>query len=139
MKFPIKLGDITMKKPKEKIKVQKSQIYYLHTEFYKLEDLKSTIETLLYEGWYGLTIGKDYHDDPENFDPYVTIYCDRDETEQEFNQRVKLYEIHRDNLKKSKIKREREKVELEKRERQLLEKLKLKYEPINSVKNDYDL
>ena len=125
-----------MKKPKEKIKVQKSQNYYLNTEFYKLEDLKVTIETLINDGWYGLTIGDDYWDDPENFEPYVTIYCDRDETDEEFNQRVRLYEIYRDTLKQHKIKREKDKVELEKRERELLEKLKLKYESINQVKND---
>jgi|688.fasta_scaffold323945_3 hypothetical protein len=124
-----------MKKPKEKIKVQKSQIYYLNSDFYELKDLIATIQKLIREGWYGLTIGKidpdmDYYD-LKDFQPYVMLYCDRDETDDEYNQRVRLYEIYRENLKKTKLRRAQDKVELEQRERKLLEQLKNKYEAVD--------
>jgi hypothetical protein len=121
-----------MKKPKEKIKVQKSQIYTLTKDFYGLKDLIATIEKLIEAGWYGLTLGEydpEYYD-LKDFVPYVKLYCDREETDDEYNERVKLYEIYRENLKKTKIRRAQDKIELEQKERKLLEELKKKYDEV---------
>jgi hypothetical protein len=120
-----------MKKPKEKIKVQKSQIYTLSNDFYDLKNLIASIEKLIAEGWYGLTVGEfdpdsDYYD-LKDFVPYVRLYCDREETDDEYNERVRLYEIYREDLKKTKIRRAQDKIELEQKERKLLEELKKKY------------
>jgi hypothetical protein len=122
-----------MKKPKEKIKVQKSQIYTLTNDFYGLKDLIATIEKLIEAGWYGLTLGEydpEYYD-LKDFVPYVRLYCDREETDDEYNERVRLYEIYREILKKDKIRRAQDKIELEQKERKLLEQLKNKYEAVD--------
>jgi hypothetical protein len=124
-----------MKKPKEKIKVQKSQIYTLTNDFYGLKDLIATIEKLIEAGWYGLTLGEydpalDYYE-LKDFVPYIRLYCDREETDDEYNERVRLYEIYRENLKKTKIRRAQDKIELEQKERKLLEQLKNKYEAVD--------
>jgi hypothetical protein len=124
-----------MKKPKEKIKVQKSQIYTLTNDFYGLKDLIATIEKLIEAGWYGLTLGEydpasDYYE-LKDFEPYIWLYCDREETDDEYNERVRLYEIYRENLKKTKIRRAQDKIELEQKERKLLEQLKNKYEAVD--------
>jgi hypothetical protein len=116
-----------MKKPKEKIRVQRSQIYYINSDFYELKDLIVTLKNLIEEGWHGLVMSEVSDLDYDDYAPYVMLYCDRDETDDEYNERVRLYEIYSENLKKTKIRRARDKVELEQNERKLLEKLILKY------------
>jgi hypothetical protein len=105
-----------MKKPKEKIKVKKSQEFPIYSnQEYPIEEVKLLIDRLIEEGWNSCQFNWDYGD------PCVTLFTDREETDDEFKRRVVEYENYKKWMNERKI-------ETEQRERKLLEQLKKRYE-----------
>lgn len=110
-----------MKKPKEKIKIKETKkvdFDYFEGSF---ESIKASIDGLIEDGWEGIAVDYDYDSPYSNhLSPYYEAYRHREETDKEYEKRVKEYENYNENLKKERIKQEQ-------RERRLLEKLQEKY------------
>jgi len=106
-----------MKKPKEKIKVQKSKEITLDFLDSSLENIKTYIEQLIDEGWETTSISYCYSQIYG-----LILHADRYETDEEFARRLKEWENYKEYEKQSKLKRQEE-------ELKEYERLKKKFEP----------
>lgn len=110
-----------MKKPREKIKIQKCQEFPIYNQEYSIEEVKLLVDILIGEGWCKISLDCD--------NQYAILCADREETDEKFDKRVKEYENYK------KWEKER-KIETEQRERKLLEQLKKRYETPRQLPQD---
>lgn len=109
-----------MKKPKEKIKVVKTTTlpsYYFDGSLIKA---KEYIENLIQDGWENIGFDLSFYEG--EYEAEFLLSADREETDAEFNQRLKNWEIYKKSKKEAKER-------LAKQEFELYEKLKKKFEP----------